>query len=412
MDPNVEDVAVPISKSVQEALKRASWIRQMFEQGTRLKEEFGKDGIFDFTLGNPHTAPPQEFVDQLRALANGPQDEIHRYMPNAGWPHVREKIAAELTTRTEIPYSGDRIVMTVGAGGALNVLLKSLLDPGDEVIILSPYFVEYLFYIANHGGNTVVVQTTEDFGLDAEALASAITERTRAVIINSPNNPTGRVYSSEELQAFCTVLKEQSERISHPIYLISDEPYRKILYPGFECPEIPTLYDDTIVITSHSKDLGLAGERIGYLAISSKATDSAEIAEACTFSNRTLGFVNAPSFFQLAIADCQGISVDLKEYTRNRELLFNHLINLGFECSIPGGAFFLFPASPIEDEVAFTNHLMEERILVVPGRGFGRSGYIRISYAIASETIERSLDAWERIASCYPQLEDRREKEA
>ncbi len=404
-------MAMPISKSVQEALQRASWIRQMFETGTRLKQEYGADQIFDFTLGNPHQPPPQQFIDQLRDIVNGPQEEIHRYMPNAGWPAVRNKISEELTARIGIPYTGDRIVMTVGAGGAINVLLKSILDPGDEVIILSPYFVEYLFYIANHGGKVVVVETTEDFGLDPAALAAAVTDRTRAVIINSPNNPTGRVYSSSELEAFCSELRQQAKRISHPIYLVSDEPYRKILYPGFECPEVPIHYDDTVVITSHSKDLGLAGDRIGYLAISSKAADSEAVAEACTFSNRTLGFVNAPSLFQLAIAECQRISVDLSEYTRNRELLYNHLLNLGFDCSVPGGAFFLFPRSPIEDEVAFTNHLTEERILVVPGRGFGRSGYFRISFAIPTETVERSLEAWERIASCYPQLEDRREKE-
>lgn len=373
----------------------------MFEEGARLRREHGADAVFDFSLGNPDLPPPEGLLARLRELTQGPPDEIHRYMANCGWPQVREKIADSMTERTGIDYGAGNIIMTVGAGGGLNVLFKALLDPGDEVIVLRPYFVEYLFYVGNHQGKTVEIETDARFGLSAENLSAAITPRTRAVVINSPNNPTGRVYTRDELTEFAEALRDGARKVGHPIYLITDEPYRKILYDGVECPEIPPLYDDTLLVTSHSKDLGLAGERIGYIAISPRAADADEVMAAATFCNRTLGFVNAPSLFQLAVAECQHLAIDTTPYDERRKLLLEHLGSLGFEIVPPGGAFYLFPRSPIEDDARFATKLLDERILVVPGRGFGRPGHFRISFAVPTETIERSLPAWERIAAQY-----------
>lgn len=375
----------------------------MFEEGNRLKEEFGADAVFDFTLGNPDLDPPEQLLARLRELTQQAPDGLHRYMQNAGWPHVRESVASHLERRTDLPFAGNHVVMTVGAGGALNTLLKAILNPGDEVIVLSPYFVEYQFYIDNHRGVMVQVPCDDTFAPDPVALRSAVTPRTRAVLINSPNNPSGRVYSHEELERTCTALSAAANEHGSPIYLITDEPYRKITY-GAECPEIPQYYKDTVVVTSSSKDLGLAGERIGYLAISPEAADADELAAACTFCNRTLGFVNAPSLFQLAVADCLDVSVDVDRYRTRRDLLHEHLVGLGFEIPAPEGAFYLFPKCPIDDDTKFVRELMEERVLVVPGSGFGTPGYFRVSYAVPSDVIERSLPAWSRVAARYPQL--------
>lgn len=394
---------MPISRAVAEALERSSWIRRMFEEGARLRREHGEEAVCDFALGNPILPPPKPLLDRLRALVDA--EGVHRYMPNAGWPEVREKVAAHLERRTGLPYRLEHVVMTVGAGGALNVLFRAILDPGDEVILLAPYFVEYGFYIRNSGGVPVAVNTTEDFGPPAaEDLLAAVTPRTRAVVINFPNNPTGRIYTTEELRTFCAALGEASRRTGSPILLITDEPYRKIVYEGFECPEVPPHYPQTVLITSHSKDLGLAGDRIGYLAISPRVEEPERLAAACTFCNRTLGFVNAPSLFQLAVADCQDLPVDITLYRENRRILLEHLGELGFAVNAPGGAFYLFPRSPVPDEIEFVTRLVKERILVVPGRGFGTPGYFRISYAVPRAVVERSLPGWTRVAQEYPQL--------
>lgn len=389
---------MPISRAVEQALTRSSWIRRMFEEGHRLREIHGPDGVFDFTLGNPDLPPPAALLRRLRELTQAEPNGMHRYMPNAGWPEVRSKVAAHLRRRTGLSYAAENVMMTVGAGGALNACLKAILDPGDEVIILRPYFVEYRFYIANHQGVCVEIETTEDFGLAPEALEAAITDRTRAVIINSPNNPTGRVYSKTELESFLGCLESCARERGQPIYLITDEPYRKIIYDPVDCPEVPPLYRDTILITSSSKDLGLAGERIGYLAVAPEAMDARELLAACTFCNRTLGFVNAPSLFQLAIADCLDVSVDVSHYRERRDLLLGHLQTVGFDIVPPMGAFYLFPKTPIADDAQFVRDLMDEKILVVPGSGFGRAGHVRISYAVPHAVIERSLPAWTRAA--------------
>ncbi|OUU22822.1 MAG: aspartate aminotransferase [Planctomycetia bacterium TMED53] len=386
-----------ISSEIQESLQKSSWIRQMFEEGNRLKAEFGEESVFDFSLGNPHLPPPDGFVDRLREIVNGPQDTIHRYMPNAGWPEVREKIAADLKRRDGNDWKGSDVIMTVGAGGALNVFLKAVLNPGDEVIVLSPYFVEYVFYVANHGGKIVECPTSEDFAPDPEALLSCVTERTRAVIINSPNNPTGRVYTTEEIQIFAEAMETASERIGQPIYLVTDEPYKKVTYDGVTCPEIQSHYSHTVVITSHSKDLGLAGDRIGYMAASPNIPQRQELIAGASFANRTLGFVNAPSLLQLAVADCQELAVDCREYAENRRLLIDHFEAIGLEFVRPDGAFFLFPKTLGMDDVEFVREALKEKILVVPGSGFGRAGHFRLSYAVPQSQITGSLPAWERL---------------
>ncbi|NCG55516.1 MAG: pyridoxal phosphate-dependent aminotransferase [Proteobacteria bacterium] len=386
-----------ISMEIQESLKKSSWIRQMFEEGNRLKAEFGNEAVFDFSLGNPHLPPPQGFTDRLREIANGSQDSIHQYMPNAGWPEVREKIAHDLNRRDGLPWNGSDVIMTVGAGGALNIFLKAILNPGDEVVVLSPYFVEYLFYIKNHGGNLVDCPTREDFSPDPEALLACITEKTKAVIINSPNNPTGRVYTAEELSIFTDALEEASQKVGHPIFLVTDEPYKKVTYDGVICPEVQSHYSHTVVITSHSKDLGLAGDRIGYMAVSPNIEDRLELVAGATFANRTLGFVNAPSLLQLAVADCQELTVDCSEYQANRQLLMAQFDEIGLEYVRPDGAFFLFPKTPEADDVAFVKEAQKEKILVVPGSGFGRSGHFRLSYAVPEKQVRNSLPAWERL---------------
>ena len=369
----------------------------MFEEGNRLKAEFGEEAVFDFSLGNPHLPPPAGFIDRLREIANGPQDTIHRYMPNAGWPDVREKIAQDLRQRDGMEWQGSDVIMTVGAGGALNIFLKAILNPGDEVIVLSPYFVEYVFYIRNHGGEIVECPTKEDFAPDPQALLDCVTEKTRAVIINSPNNPTGRVYTTEEVEIFARALEEASQRQGQPIFLVTDEPYKKVTYDGVTCPEIQSHYSHTVVITSHSKDLGLAGDRIGYMAVSPEIPDRQELVAGATFANRTLGFVNAPSLLQLAVADCQDLAVDTTEYAENRRLLMDHFEAIGLEFVRPDGAFFLFPKSLGMDDVDFVREALKENILVVPGSGFGRKGHFRLSYAVSRKQVENSLPAWERL---------------
>ncbi len=395
---------MPISLSVADALERSSWIRRMFEEGARLRQEHGDKAVFDFSLGNPILPPPPEVIERLKEVVD--LEGAHRYMPNAGWPQVREKVAASLSRRTGLPYGIENILMTVGAGGALNVFLRATLNPGDEVMVISPYFVEYGFYVHHAGGKLVEVAGSADFGPPtADQILEAVTPRTRAMIINFPNNPTGRIYTEDELREVSAALQEGSQRIGVPITLITDEPYRKIVYDGFDCPEVPPAYEHTALVTSHSKDLGLAGDRIGYLALSPQLANVEALFGACAFCNRTLGFVSAPSLFQLAVADFQDLPVDISLYRENREILLQHLNDLGFDVAPPGGAFYLFPKTPLENEIEFVHRLLEERILVVPGRGFGTPGHFRISYAVPTETIERSLPGWTRVALAYPKLQ-------
>ncbi len=380
-----------ISDKIAEFMEAGSWIRQMFEEGLRMKQERGEENVQDLTLGNPVMEPPEAFDKKFRELANEPVPGMHRYMPNAGYPFAREAVARYFQNETDLPVEAEHVIMTVGAAGALNVLLKAILNPGEEVMIFSPYFVEYRFYVDNHGGELVIVPTNDDFTINVSRVESAITKKTKAVLINSPNNPTGVMYGKYTLKSLCELLARKQEEFGTSIYLINDEPYRKIAYDGKKAPSILPLYENAITITSHSKDLAVPGERIGYIVASPNCPEVDNLMKAATFCNRTLGFVNAPALMQRIVADLQSVSVDMAEYQGKRDYLYENLSELGYSLVKPEGAFYLFPKSPSEDEMEFINWLKERGTLVVPGRGFGAPGHFRISYCVPMEVIERSM---------------------
>lgn len=389
---------MPVASLMAEKLKGGSMIRKMFEEGARLKAQFGPENVFDFSLGNPDPAPPKQVFEVLAELA-ADRSLPHGYMPNAGWPKVRQSLADYLSQEQGVSLGPDNIIMTVGAAGALNVIFKALLNPGDEVLTPSPYFVEYGTYAENFGGKLVTAPTRPDFHLDLKAIEAHLTERTRVVLINSPHNPTGAVYSAKELEGLAKVLNQARSKLGQCIYLVADEPYRQIVYDGLKVPSVLAAYDQAMIASSYSKALSLAGERIGFLAISPRAEDSAEITAAAILANRILGFVNAPSLMQLLVGRLQGVSVDAGIYQRRRDLLCQILDQLGYQFTKPEGAFYLFPKSPIPDDLEFCQRLAKERILVVPGSGFGAPGYFRISYCVAEETIRRSREGFARAMS-------------
>ena len=388
-----------IANKIAGYISRSSWIRKMFEEGERLRQEFGAEHVYDFTLGNPDVEPPEAFHAALRQLANDPLPGMHRYMNNAGYPETRAAVAAKLTHDSGLAVTAEHVIMTCGAGGALNVVLKTILNPGEEVIILAPFFVEYKFYIDNHGGVPVEVWTNrETFRLDLAAIEAAITTKTRALIINSPNNPTGVIYTAEELAALGELVKRAQGRTGHQVYVISDEPYARISYDGAKVPNIFPLIESSVMVTSHSKDLALPGERIGYLAVNPRMATAMQFIEGAVFCNRTLGFVNAPALMQRLVAGLQDASVDSGAYQAKRDLLYSNLTGLGFSMVKPDGAFYLFPQSPLVDDVEFVKLAQKHHILLVPGSGFGAPGYFRIAYCVDTAMIERSLPAWEQLA--------------
>lgn len=386
-----------IAVKVNECIERASWIRKMFEEGAALRQQYGEDQVYDFTLGNPTIEPPKELHAELKRLAETPVPGMHRYMNNAGYEETRAAVAEVIAENCRQPISAANIVMTCGAGAALNVVLKTLLNPGDEVIILTPYFVEYEFYIDNHQGISVAVATLDDFQPDLEAIEAAINDRTRAVIINSPNNPTGVIYPAATLTALGELLQRKEQELGISITAISDEPYAKISY-GEEVPCIFNCIDNSVIVTSHSKDLALPGERIGYLAANPAMAEVDLFMQGVIFCNRVLGFVNAPALMQRLVAGLQRCSVDSNIYRRKRDLLYNKLTQLGFTVVKPGGGFYLFPKSPLADEMEFIRLAQKYRILLVPGSGFGAPGYFRIAYCVEDNMIERSLPLWEKLA--------------
>jgi len=392
---------MPAAPEIRDAIRGGSWIRKMFEEGAALKAERGAENVFDFTLGNPYGEPPASLAEELARLAASPPPGLHRYMPNAGFPEVRRAAAAALSRDAGVPFTEDLVMMSVGAAGALSVALRALLSPGDEVLVLAPYFVEYLFYVRNAGGVPVVVETDPRFQLDPRAVDAALTPRTRAVLLNTPNNPTGAVYAADALAALERVLADAERRFGRPVYVISDEPYRKIVFDAAAFAPPAAFLRNTLVAYSHSKDLNLPGERIGYLAVSPRAADAAEVAEACVFCNRILGFVNAPALFQLAVAKCQELPADTAVYRENRDVLLGALERAGIECVPPDGAFYLFPKTPVADEMAFVEAAREESLLVVPGSGFGRSGHVRVAYCLPPDTVRRSVPAWERLGARF-----------
>ncbi len=390
-----------ISKKVKGALNGASWVRRMFEVGDELKRMYGEENVYDFSLGNPNLEPPPSLKKALRELAEHPVAGMHRYMANNGYVETRRAIADYLQEESGLPFSENHVVMTVGAAGGLNVIFKSILDVGDEVIVPSPYFMEFKFYIDNSGGEIRVVETNEDFSLNLDEIERAIGDKTKAVLINSPNNPTGVVYSRESIEKLGQLLKQKGRQLGKTLYLISDEAYRRIVYDGIKLPIFFNHYPHTLRVTSHSKDLSLPGERIGYIAVSPECEGVDELVGALVFSNRTLGFVNAPALMQRLVAPLQRNSVHVEEYEEKRDLFYNALTSFGYRVVKPEGAFYLFPKTLIDDDVAFVQELQSKRILTVPGRGFGKPGHFRIAYAVERKMIEAALPGFKEVAEKY-----------
>ena len=383
-----------ISENIKNQMKDSSWIRRMFEEGIILRQKYGPENIFDLSLGNPNAEPPKLFKSILSSIAEDQGEGLHRYMPNAGFSDTRQTIAENLHNETKIPFSEEDIIMTCGAAGAINVFLRSILDKKDEVIIFSPYFAEYLFYIKNHNGIPVVSKCDEQFMPNLDDLSKLINRKTKAIIINSPNNPSGVVYDTQTIKQLGLVLEEFENKYNKSIYLISDEPYRKVVFKG-KCPYIFNSYKNSVVVTSYSKDLGLAGERIGYIAFNPRISDKSDLIDAAIFCNRTLGFVNAPAIAQRIVKELQNSVIDINFYKSKRDYLYNELTRIGYECILPQGAFYMFPKSPLENDKKFVSILQSKRVLVVPGIGFGTSGHFRISYCVDDSVLEGSIKGFE-----------------
>lgn len=372
-------------------MSHSSLIRKMFEEGARLKKKYGADKVYDFSLGNPNVEPPDAFKEELKRLARQPLPLKHGYGPNAGLPEARAAIAAKISRTCGVKLAADHVIMSCGAAGALNVIFKSLLDPKDEVIVPMPYFVEYPFYVDNYGGVVRLVKTRTDFSLDIEAIGKAINKKTKAVLINSPNNPTGKVYSLRNIQALAAMLKRKSRELHRRIYLVSDEPYNEIVYDGIQVPSILKAYSNSLVASSYSKTLSLPGERIGYIAIHPEIYEADILINALILCTRILGFVHAPALMQRIVARLQNARVEVKIYQKKRDLLCQGLAQAGYKFIKPQGAFYLFVKSPIPDDIEFVNILLKKNILVVPGSGFGGPGYFRIAYCVDDATITNSM---------------------
>ena len=389
-----------ISKKMQRLVQGSSVIRAMFEEGKRMAALYGADQVYDFSIGNPSVTPPAEVAQAIRDILD--QEEplaVHGYMNNSGYEEVRQAIADQLEQREALGLSARHITMTVGAAGGLNVLLKTLLNPGDEVVVLAPFFGEYANYIDNYDGVMVVASTDPDtFQPDLAQLEQALSPRTRAIILNTPTNPTGVIYSPETLRAMAELLERKEKEYSTSIYVISDEPYREIVYTGEPAPYLLSYFRNGFLCYSYSKSLSLPGERIGYLAAHPQMDGLDEILAALNVATRILGFVNAPSLFQKVIARTLDASVDQEIYRRNRDVLYEHLTGLGFSCVKPDGAFYLFPRCPIPDEAAFIQMAKELHLLLVPGSSFHGPGHFRMSYCVSPEMIQRSLPAFTELA--------------
>lgn len=392
-----------ISNKMKTLVSNSSIIRAMFEEGKKLAKIHGEENVFDFSLGNPNVAPPQSIRTAISDILDGESPTmVHGYMNNSGYEDVRTAIAAHLNSLHGLSLEFKHIIMTCGAAGGINILLKSLLNPGDEIITFAPFFGEYRNYANNVDANLVVVPTNiDDFQPDMDKFREAITKNTRAVIINSPNNPTGVIYSHETLTKLADIMREENARLGTEIFLFSDEPYRELIYDDSTVPYILNYYDNSIVGYSYSKSLSLPGERIGYLTVNPKLNDLSETLEAINVSNRILGFVNAPSLFQRVIAKTLGSEVDVNIYKKNRDLLYNHLISIGFTCVKPQGAFYLFPRSPIADDKKFCEDAKKFNILLVPGSAFGCPGHFRIAYCVSYDKIQRSLPAFDQLMALY-----------
>lgn len=392
-----------ISNKMEVLIQGNSTIRAMFEEGKKLAQIYGKENVYDFSIGNPNVEPPQSIKTAINEILDSQSPNlVHGYMNNSGYEDVRQDIALYLNKKESLNLSYNNIVMTCGAAGGINIILKTLINPNDEVITFAPYFMEYGNYVNNFDGKLVVVPTDIDnFEPDLKALEKAITPKTKAIIINNPNNPTGVIYSSEFLLNLSKLLERKEKEFSTSIYLISDEPYREIVYDGAVVPCLLKYYKNTFIGYSYSKSLSLPGERIGYVVVNNNMDEFNKIIDSLNIANRILGFVNAPSLFQRVVAKCLDSEVDINIYKKNFDLLYNHLISLGFTCVKPHGTFYLFPRTPIEDDKKFCEDAKKFNLLLVPGSSFGCPGHFRISYCVSYDTVKNSLPAFEKLASFY-----------
>lgn len=389
-----------VSEKITANLSRSSWIRAMFEEGERLRKLYGADKVFDFSLGNPDIEPPEIVKEALKKAVLSNTSKMHGYMSNAGYPDVRAAVAAKLYKTTGVPVDAQHVVMECGAGGAMNVVLKTLLNAGEEVIVFAPYFAEYLFYIDNHGGKAVIVDTDHaTFQPDPQRLYDAITPETKAIIINSPNNPTGVIYSRSTLEKLAERVQAREREFGTEICIISDEPYDKIVYDNVEVPSMFTIFKRAIMVNSFSKSLSLPGERIGFIAVNPLMGDTNLLVDGLIFATRTLGFVNAPALFQRILPESMEAVVDVGAYKKRRDLLYDIITKAGFKCLKPQGAFYLFARSPIEDDVEFCQAAVKHNLVIVPGKGFGCSGFFRMAYCVDEKIIENSQKAFEALAA-------------
>ncbi len=394
---------MPVAPYISELMSSSSFIRKMFEEGMQLKARFGADKVYDFSIGNPDLEPPKKVKEMLRELGNLEKTGLHSYMPNAGYPETRAAMAKKVSREQGLPVTGSNIVMGVGAAGALNSVFKAILSPGDEVIVSTPYFVEYTQYVRNHGGTLVTVPSAEDFSLDVGAIGRALTKKTAAVLINSPNNPTGKIYPESDIKALSALLGRFRNEESRTVTIVADEPYREIVYDNRTVAPLFPHWADSVVCSSFAKNLSLPGERIGYTAVNPQAADAALLVDAIIYSTRVLGFVNAPATFQRIVAECWDESVDYSSYEIRRNSLTDNLSSAGIEYAEPEGAFYLFCRVPAKrgaggaepaDDAAFCEHLKKYRILGVPGRGFGKPGWFRLAYCVSLESIRGSKEAF------------------
>jgi aspartate aminotransferase len=383
-------------------MELGSWIRRMFDEGTAMKKQYGVENVVDLSLGNPIMEPPPEFKRELKRLAENPFPGMHGYMPHAGYPETRAAVAAQLTRETGIKLTENDIIMSVGAAGAINVALKTILDPGDEVILFLPWFVDYFNYVENHNGVVKLVPTDEGFIPRLDELEKSIGPRTKAVLINSPNNPTGVVYSESLLTQMGEILRKKEAEYGTEIFIVSDEPYKKIIYDGLKYPSPLNAHRHSIIATSHSKDLSLPGERIGYIALHPDSSHHNELITGFIFCTRTLGFINAPAFMQNVVRHLQDVTIPVSEYQRHRDFIYGNLVEMGYQVNKPQGAFYIFPRCPIEDDVAFIHELQREHhLLTVPGVAFGTPGYFRLVYCVDDRTLERAIPGLEATAKKY-----------
>ena len=393
-----------IATHLNQDLKNASYVRKMFEQGEELKRRYGPENVFDFSLGNPEVEPPQAVRDAFVRHAADTAPGVHRYMNNAGYGQVREKVADMIARASGAPMRADMVVMTVGAAGGINIALKTLLNPGDEVVVFAPYFMEYDFYAKNHNGRVTPVPTNADTFLpEPAALEAAISARTKAVIINSPNNPSGAVYDAACLKSLADVISACEKKFGTDIYVVSDEPYMSIVYDGAPPPHVFNIFRNVILINSYSKSLALAGERIGFAAVSPNAADAGAVSAGMVFCNRVMGFVNAPAFLQRVVADSLDTSVDIAVYAEKRDAICAIMRDAGFDFHTPRGAFYLFPRILGDDENAFKERALAHNILIVPSSGFGWAGRFRLSFCVSTDTILRSRGAFMALADEYRQ---------